>query len=177
MLDSWIRHLCLRCLWFLTMLENSVLGNKYQIFVSFSQGCGVFLFILKIKLLWNASTELEKTTTTVERHDPAVSPGCVSLSATGHKSLFFPFALLVEASAASIDCTRPATSHLPVITVSLFSCSHDSCAVSMAIRQLQPSSLSECIQKKKKMCVCVCKGAGRRDGIDDPSVCRLNFTY
>lgn len=167
MVDSWIRHLCLRCLWFLTVLENSVLANKYPIFVSFSRGYGVFLCILKypdalsrvhqrqlhIKvisnlpdhilkrppwncasdrreaekqrvelvgtrarsvietggwrcaprapwmLLWNASTELEKTTT-MERHDPAVS-------ATGHMSLFFLFALLVEASTASIDCTRP----------------------------------------------------------------------
>lgn len=47
MLDSWIRHLCLRCLWFLTVLENSVLAIKYPIFVSFSRGYGVFLCILK----------------------------------------------------------------------------------------------------------------------------------
>lgn len=167
MLDSWIRHLCLRCLWFLTVLENSVLANKYQIFVSFSQGYGVFLpWVVCIRgsftskwyqiyptifwsglpetvpqiggrqksnawsllepelgvslrwggwrcaprapwmLLWNASTEFEKTTT-MERHDPAVSPGCAALSATGHMSLFFLFALRVEASTASIDCTRP----------------------------------------------------------------------
>lgn len=215
MLDSWIRHLCLRCLWFLTMLENSVLGNKYQVFVRFSQGCGVFLCILKypdalsrvhqrqlhIKVISNLPDHILKRPPsncasdwrgaekqrvehvgtrarsvvetggactldaalkcfhwTWEDDDDGTSqsrcePWLRRLSATGHMSLFFLFALLVEASTASIDCTHPATSHLPVITVSLW-------AVATTLAQFPWRSvsfsdlISECIQKKEKTCVC-----------------------